>query len=140
MKDLSVIILLDAAGGRLLLRRRGREPYKGLYDFVGCSRGGGEDALGCAYRALHEHTGFTREDIDLRHIMDFAYQATQWCVQVFSGHVARTLTLDGERPLAWVDRGEDFFADETYAGEGYIGHILAHMEMQEQTPEELSSP
>lgn len=131
MRGISVIVVFDRTGEKILLCKRTKEPYRGLYDFVGgkCERD--EDALNCAYRELREETGIDREAIRLEHIMDFAYHTTGWCVQVFSGQLLRTVTLVEEiNPLSWVSVHEDFFDTAQYAGEGYIGHVLSHLRMQ----------
>lgn len=138
MKDRAVIVIYHATEAKLLLRMRDGKPYRGLLDFVSGHHDTGEDALDCAYRALASATGISREDIALQHIMDFAYHTTQWCVQVFAGRLTREVELSGEAidSLVWVDAEGNFFDVEQYAGEGYIGHILSHMEMQLFTTEE----
>lgn len=131
MKDRSVIVIHDASGTMLLLTLRGRDPYRGLYDFIGGSSESGEDAMSCAYRVLAEKTGLPKGDIPLEHIMDFAYQTTQACVQVFYGKLAQAFPLSQEETrLAWMDIHDDFFDPLRYAGEGYMGHILSHLQMQ----------
>lgn len=133
MREMAVILVYSEDGARMLTHARTGDPYRGLYDLVG-GRCGGESALACAYRVLREETGIEREEIDLRHAMDFAYHTTQWCVQVFAGQLRGPLAV--EPPLCWVPlEGTDFFDAGVYAGDGYIGHILSHMRMQMFAPE-----
>lgn len=131
MKDLSVVLVFNAAGDRILLCERTREPYKGRIDFVGGKCETNEVGMDCAYRELYEETGIAREDIALEHVMDFAYHTTQWCVQVYAGRLSRPVTLAQEiNPLFWSGLEEDFFDTVRYAGEGYMGHVLAHLRLQ----------
>lgn len=136
MQSISVVVLYDQDGGCLLFRRRTSDPYYGLLDFVGGKCKGGENGMGCAYRVLQEKAGIEKEQIGLQHVMDFAYHTTQWCVQVFCGRLEAALPIaEGER-LTWLDKEQDFFDEARFAGEGYIGHILAHMRMQLFAPGE----
>lgn len=134
MRQMVVILLYDPDAKQMLLRARASDPYRGLLDFVAGRCGAEETAQACAYRALEEETGIDRASAPLQHIMDFAYHTTGWCVQVFAGTAAQRVPV--EAPLCWVPlEGEDFFETTRYAGEGYIGHILAHMRMQLFAPE-----
>lgn len=131
MRDMTVIVIVDAMGDRLLLRRRTREPYRGLVDFIGGSRFAGEGALDCARRILMEKAGLDQAEMNLSHVMDFAYQNTGCCVQVFQGRLEGAVAGREEaHSLLWLDRREDFFDEARFAGEGYMGHILEHMQMQ----------
>lgn len=131
MNSISVVVVYHAIGDRLLLKRRARDPYWGLLDFIGDGCDRGEAATACAYRALQEAADIRKADIALEHIMDFAYHTTGCCVQVFAGQLEWNVRPPaGEQALQWVRTDENFFDEKVYAGEGYIGHILAHMRMQ----------
>lgn len=132
MKQTAVAAVFDAAGEQLLLRRRRKEPYLGLYDFFEGKREGEETGLDCVHRVLAEALGIGAADVTLEHVMDFAYPVTQRCVQVFAGHIGpdAPLRLDMELHI-WCGLEEDFLDEAMYAGEGYISHVLAHLRMQQ---------
>lgn len=137
MRSISAVVIYSPAGDRILLCQRARDPYQGLLDFPGGRCEGDESAQACAYRKLSEETGIGREAVLLSHVMDFAYHTTDWCVQVFSGQLERDVPLvQGRHTLQWIRTDENFFDPNVYAGEGYIGHILAHMRMQLFAPGE----
>lgn len=136
MKSTSAIAVFDAAGARLLLCRHQKDPYRGLFDFVVGKCEKDENALACAYRSLQAETGLTQEDIELTHVMDFAYPTTGWCVQVFSGRLQeKRHTPCSDDAWQWVSVDADFTDESLYAGEGYIHHVLSHMKLQQSTPE-----
>lgn len=137
MKGVSVILVYNPAGDQMLLERRTHPPYHGLLDFVGGERELDENGLESAYRLLLKKTGIAKKDIPLTHIMDFAYHTTKWCVQVFAGRLCHGVRLvPNGAPFQWTDLGRNFFDPEMYAGEGYIGHILAHMKLMAIEPGE----
>lgn len=138
MKGVTGILVYSPGGGSLLLCKRTLEPYKGLYDLIGGKCETTETGINSAYRELYEETGITAADIELTHVMDFAYQQTQWLVQVFSGTLMRDVPLEEKiNPLYWSGLDENFYDLHTFAGEGYIGHILTHLKMQTITQQEL---
>lgn len=49
--------VIDAVGGRVLLGRRRRDPWKGAWSFPGGRPEAGEDRVACAVRELLEETG-----------------------------------------------------------------------------------
>ena len=130
MLFVSVIAVFNEKGDRLLLCKRSKDPYKGLFDFVGGKAEPNEDALTCAYRELFEETGITQRDILLTPIMDFTYHASGVTLSVFYGCLNHMVPLVEEiNPLVWTDLDHDFCDKAAYAGEGYIAHVLEQISL-----------
>ncbi len=109
----------------ILMCKRVKEPYLGLYNLVGGHIEAGESGEDAAYRELFEETGITRADITLRHLMDFTYYNQGCYVEVWCGRLTHEVTVvDETNPLCWLDLNHDFFSMENFAGEGNIGHML----------------
>lgn len=89
----------------------------------------GESGLQAAYRELEEETGITKDDILLTHLMDFTYCLEACRLEVYVGKLNKQVEVFGEEnDLYWSDLDCDFFDATKYAGEGNIGHILAHID------------
>lgn len=125
MRNVNVIVVFNETADRVLLCYRRKQPYKGLYNFVGGKVEPGEDGLDAAYRELWEETSITREDIVLTHLADFTYYLSQCCLEVYVGRLHRPMEVHGdENELVWSDLDHNFFDMSQYAGEGNMGHIL----------------
>jgi len=124
MQGLNVIWVFSPAADKVLMCKRRKEPYIGLYNLVGGKIEPGEDGLAAAYRELREETGIS--DIKLVHLMDFTYYLDGSCrLEVYAGRLAEPVDVHGdENELAWIDLREDFFDMRRFAGEGNIGHIF----------------
>ena len=59
MQGLNVIWVFNPTGEQVLMCKRHKEPYKGLYNLVGGKIEPNEDGLVAAYRELAEETGIT---------------------------------------------------------------------------------
>ena len=126
MQGYNCIMVYDKLGERLLFCKRISDPYKGKYNLVGGKIEPGEDGFVAAYRELEEETGISREQIILRHMMDFTYYNQNCYVEVYVGRLSDDVVLREEKhPLSFlkVDE-EDFFSLEKFAGEGNIGHMV----------------
>jgi len=120
----NVIYLLDTKGGRVLMCRRRKEPYRGLLNLVGGKIKPGEDHLAAAYRELAEETGIAACDVALTHLMDFTYYNPECLLEVYAGQLRSDIPVHGdENELLWVSVDEDFFDANRFAGDGNIGHI-----------------
>lgn len=129
MKKLNVILVYNKEQDRILMCKREKEPYKGKYNLVGGKVEPGEDELCAAYRELKEETGITKNDIKLTHLMNFGYIIKDIELEVYMGKLDREVCLIEEvNKLYWIDKNENFFDYNKYAGEGNIGHILLHAE------------
>lgn len=110
--------------------KRAKDPYKGLYNFVGGKIEPGEDGYAAAYRELYEETGITEADIRLVHLMDFSYPLDDCYVEVYVGGLNREVKVHEEKnPLFWTTLDKNFYDMTVYAGEGNIGHIMEHIKM-----------
>lgn len=129
MKKLNVIMVYNKEEDKILMCKRVKEPYKGKYNLVGGKVEQAEDELQAAYRELQEETGITKQDICLKHLMNFQYQISDMELQVYVGKLKKDVELKEEvNPLMWISKKENFFDLETYAGEGNIGHMIEQVE------------
>ena len=130
MLRLNVIMLVDEMGESLLMCKRQKNPYKGLYNFVGGKAEAGEAGLHAAYRELREETGVTIADVTLHHLSSFAYHEggaglPPYELQAYVGRLRHAVAVKGEEnPLEWLPLGQDFFDIDRFAGEGSVGHIV----------------
>ena len=130
MKELNVILVYSNEENKILMCKREKEPYKGKLNLVGGKVEQNEDELHAAYRELQEETGITKSDIVLTHIMNFQYQMSDMELEVYAGKLNKDVQLKEEiNKLYWVDKNENFFDVDKYAGEGNIGHMLRQVEI-----------
>ena len=125
MQGYNCIMVYNQSKDKLLFCKRRKDPYKGLYNFVGGKIEPKEDEFISAYRELEEETGISREQIQLFHMMDFTYYNQECYVEVYVGQLAKEVDLKEElHPLYWIDVNENFFDTNRFAGEGNIGHMV----------------
>ena len=130
MKKLNVIIVYNKEENKILMCKREKEPYKGKFNLVGGKVEQDEDELHAAYRELREETGITDKDITLTHIMNFQYKMKDMELEVYAGKLNKNVDLIEElNKLYWIDKNENFFDLEKYAGEGNIGHMVQQVEI-----------
>ncbi len=130
MKKLNVIIVYNKEENKILMCKREKEPYKGKFNLVGGKVEKNEDELHAAYRELQEETGITDKDITLTHIMNFQYKMKDMELEVYAGKLNKNVDLIEElNKLYWIDKNENFFDLEKYAGEGNIGHMVQQVEI-----------
>lgn len=86
--------------------------------------------MDAAYRELEEETAITPNDVILSHLMDFTYYFENCRLEVYVGKLNKAMDVIGEEnKLYWSTLNHDFFDMTQYAGEGNIGHIMAHIKM-----------
>ncbi len=125
MTGYNCIMVYSPDKSRILMCKRVKEPYLGLYNLVGGHIEDGEDGISAAYRELFEETGIKETDIELKHLMDFTYYNQGCYVEVWCGRLKYDVQLKEElHPLLWLDFDRDFFSMEEFAGEGNIGHMI----------------
>lgn len=130
MKKLNVIVVYDEKEENILMCERKKEPYKGKLNLVGGKLEENETQEEAAYRELEEETGITKQDICLKHIMDFQYALSGMELEVFAGKLRKEKPLQEEiNPLIWVDKHTNFFDLDKFAGEGNIGHMVWQVEL-----------
>lgn len=129
MKKLNVILVYNKEENKILMCKREKEPYKGKLNLVGGKVEQNENELHAAYRELQEETGITKSDIVLTHIMNFQYKMSNMELEVYAGKLNKDVQLKEEiNKLYWIDKNENFFDVDKYAGEGNIGHMLRQVE------------
>lgn len=126
MQGYNCIMIYDQTGKKLLFCKRTKDPYKGKYNLVGGKIEPGEEGSHAAYRELEEETGITREQITLRHMMDFTYYNQNCYMEIYVGRLKSDVVLREEKhPLVFLEvEKEDFFSLDKFAGEGNIGHMI----------------
>lgn len=125
MQGYNCIMVYSQDCKRLLLCKRTKDPYKGLYNLVGGKIEKNEDGYEAAYRELKEETGIDRSHIQLSHMMDFTYYNQNCYVEVYVGKLlSETVLYEEAHPLEWLDVNENFFDGSRFAGEGNIGHMV----------------
>lgn len=130
MKKLNVILVYNKEENKILMCKREKEPYKGKFNLVGGKVEPNENELHAAYRELQEETGITNNDITLTHIMNFEYKLLDTELEVFAGKLNKKVELVEElNKLYWIDKTENLFDLEKFAGEGNIGHMLQQVEL-----------
>lgn len=130
MKKLNVILVYNKEENKILMCKREKEPYKGKFNLVGGKVEQNEDELHVAYRELQEETGITNNDIKLTHMMNLQYKMSDMELEVFTGKLNKDVELIEEvNKLYWMNKEDNFFDKEKFAGEGNIGHMLEQVEI-----------
>lgn len=130
MKKLNVILVYNKEEDKILMCKREKEPYKGKFNLVGGKVEEGEKELDAAYRELQEETGITKQDINLKHLMNFQYEILDMELELYVGKLNKEKEVIEEiNKLYWLDKNEDFFNVEKFAGEGNIGHMVKQVEI-----------
>ncbi len=130
MKKLNVILVYNKNEDKILMCKREKEPYKGKFNLVGGKVEQGEKELDAAYRELQEETGITKEDINLKHLMNFQYEMSDMELELYVGKLNKEkVVIEEINKLYWLDKNEDFFNVEKFAGEGNIGHMVKQVEI-----------
>lgn len=133
MKKFNVIVVFDKEYENILMCRRTKEPYKGLLNMVGGKVEEGEEDYKAAYRELKEETGITKNDINLKCLMNLEYMISELKLGVFVGKLNKDVKLVEEvNKLCWISKSENFFDSERFAGEGNIGHMIKRIEMNKE--------
>ena len=104
MRKLNLIVVFNQNMDESLFCIRAKEPYKGMYNFVGGQVEPGEDNDTAAYRELFEETGISKDDIELDHFMDLNYFKYENNLQVYYGILKHDVVLVEEKnKLEWVE-------------------------------------
>ena len=130
MRKLNLIVVFSKDLNNVLFCIRSKEPYKGLYNFVGGKVEEGESNEEAAYRELFEETGISRKDIELDYFMDLNYFKYENNIQVFYGILKHDVTLVEEKNrLEWVEINDELLNNEKFAGNYNIPHIITQIKV-----------
>lgn len=127
MKRMNVIVVFDKDIKNVLMCKRAKDPYKGLYNLVG-GKIEDDNSLEEAYRELLEETAISKNDISIEHFMDFTYIKWDMELEVYYGVLKHDVELVEEvNKLEWISLEENFFDMTRFAGDGNIGHIITEI-------------
>ena len=130
MRKLNLIVVFSKNLDKVLFCIRAKEPYKGLYNFVGGKIEKGESNDNAAYRELFEETGISHNDIKLDHFMDLNYFKYGNNIQVYYGILQHEVTLVEEKnKLEWVTINEELLDNSKFAGNYNIPHIIRQIQI-----------
>ena len=131
--EFNVIATFNNSGEHILMCKRRKNPYKGLYNLVGRKIENGEYGLSAAYRELEEETGISKNDTIITYLMEFTYYLPGIRVEVYVGRLNKEITAYGdENDLEWIEIDQNFFDVSSFAGEGNIGHIMEHIRLSKE--------
>ena len=130
MRKLNLIIVFNKDLSEALFCVRAKEPYKGMYNFVGGQVEKGESNDDAAYRELYEETGISRNDIELDHFMDLNYFKYENNLQVYYGILKNDVKLVEERnKLVWLPINEELLDTKKVAGNYNIPHMITQIKL-----------
>ena len=130
MRNLNLVVVFNKELDKGLFCIRAKQPYKGMYNFVGGKAEPGETDEEAAYRELFEETGISKEDIKLDHFMDLTYYKYENHIPVFYGILENEVTLVEEKnKLEWVELGDNLLDCTKFAGNYNIPHIVKQIKM-----------
>ena len=73
MQGYNILLIYNRGCDKILMCKRAKDPFKGLYNLIGGKIEFGEDGLSAAYREMLEETSIVAEDNELVHLMDLTY-------------------------------------------------------------------
>ncbi|MBP3801793.1 MAG: NUDIX hydrolase [Clostridia bacterium] len=130
MRKLNLIVVFNKEQDKVLFCIRAKEPYKGLYNFVGGKVEVGETNDEAAYRELFEETGISRKDIKLDHFMDLNYFKYENNLQVYYGILKNEVELVEEKnKLEWLTIDDRLLDNKKVAGNYNIPHIIRQIKV-----------
>ena len=130
MRKLNSIVVFDKTLNKVLFCIRAKEPYKGLYNFVGGKVEKNETNDDAAYRELFEETGISKKDIKLDHFMDLNYFKYENNIQVYYGILSHEVKLVEEKnKLEWLDINEKLLDNNKFGGNYNIPHIIRQIKV-----------
>ena len=130
MRKLNLIVVFNKDLSDCLFCIRAKEPYKGMYNFVGGKVEEGESNDDAAYRELFEETGISNTDIKLEHFMDLNYFKYENNLQVYYGILENEVKLVEEKnKLEWVKIDDGLLNNDKFAGNYNIPHIIRQIKV-----------
>ena len=130
MRKLNLIVVFNSNLERALFCIRAKEPYKGMYNFVGGKVEEGESNYEAAYRELFEETGISNNDIVLDYFMDLNYFKYDNNIQIYYGILKHEVDLVEEKnKLEWLDIDDRLLDNSKFAGNYNIPHIIRQIKV-----------
>lgn len=130
MKKFNLIVVFDKKMEKALFCIRAKEPYKGMYNFVGGKVEEGEENDEAAYRELFEETGISSKYIKLDHFMDLNYFKYENNIQVYYGILEKNVKLVEEKnKLEWLTINDELLNIKKFAGNYNIAHIIEQIKV-----------
>ena len=130
MKKMNVIVVFNKNINKILMCKRTKEPYKGMYNLVGGKIEDENEGFNEAYRELEEETNIRKEDISLEYFMNLSYVKWNKELEVYYGILNKEVDIIEEvNALEWIPVNDNFFNIKKYAGEGNIGHIIEEIKI-----------
>ena len=130
MRKLNLVVVFNNDLSKVLFCIRAKEPYKGMYNFVGGKVEEGESNDDAAYRELFEETGISNNDIELDHFMDLNYFKYENNLQVYYGILKHDVALVEEKnKLEWVTVDDRLLDNSKFAGNYNIPHIIRQIKV-----------
>lgn len=130
MKRMNIIAIFDKDITSTLMCKRTKEPYKGMYNFVGGKVEEGEENDEAAYRELFEETGISSKYIKLDHFMDLNYFKYENNIQVYYGILEKNVKLVEEKnKLEWLTINNELLNIKKFAGNYNIAHIIEQIKV-----------
>ena len=130
MRKLNLIVVFNKKLNQTLFCIRSKDPFKGLYNFVGGKVEEGETDEEAAYRELFEETGISNKDIKLDYFMDLTYYKYGNYLQVYYGILENEVTLVEEKnKLEWVNINDELLDNNKFAGNYNIPHIIRQIQV-----------
>ena len=130
MRKLNLIVIFNEDLSKTLFCIREKEPYKGLYNFVGGKVEENETNEEAAYRELFEETGISNKDVKLDHFMDLNYFKYENNLQVYYGILKHEVNLVEEKnKLEWVAINDELLDNSKFAGNYNIPHIIRQIKV-----------
>lgn len=130
MRKLNLIVLFNETLNKTLFCIRAKEPYKGMYNFVGGKVEENETNEEAAYRELFEETGISNKDVKLDHFMDLNYFKYENNLQVYYGILKHEVNLVEEKnKLEWVAINDELLDNSKFAGNYNIPHIIRQIKV-----------
>ncbi len=123
MKTYNLIVVFNTELNKVLMCKRMKEPYKGLYNFPGGKVEENEDYYSSCKRELWEETGL---DIEIKPVFttEYFYEQQENIKLVVYCGISNSMDVKAElNPLEWLDINRNFSYD-MFAGEGNCEHIL----------------
>lgn len=130
MRKLNLIVIFNEDLSKTLFCIRAKEPYKGLYNFVGGKVEENETNEEAAYRELFEETGISNKDVKLDHFMDLNYFKYENNLQVYYGILKHEVNLVEEKnKLELVAINDELLDNSKFAGNYNIPHIIRQIKV-----------